>query len=285
MADMRAIRARISSVENIGQITKSIKTASAARLRMTQERFRQTSAFSSKCREILDELIGSGAGTDNALIRPHSGGSRCCLVVFVGSRGLCGAYNTAVLKYLGELISQRGGDCAVVAVGRWGAESFAAAGIEPVKRFADVGDVPAPGEARELAKYLTELFLSGVADTVELVYQHYVSAISQTPASKTLLPLDTGAVEKRRSEYIFEPDRDTLIEKLVRLDVDNEVYSVLLEAKKGEHSARLNTMTAAVDNTDELLDELILEMNHARQSEITTELNEIMGSGRKDTEE
>ena len=281
MADMRSIKARMKSVENIGQITKSLKTVSAAKLRGVQVRLAGTAVFSEKCRDILREIIASGAGADNPLIRPHAEDKTVCYVVLLGSRGLCGGYNTALVKHLAGLIAKEERNSIVVAVGHWGRESLAAAGIEPIRRIDEVGDIPKPEEAAALAQYLKELYLSYQADSVELVYQHYVSALSQTPASRPLLPLKTEDIVQKRSEYIFEPDRDTLIEKLVQLEIDNQVYSVLLEAKKGEHSARMNTMSAAAENTDELLDELLLEMNHVRQTAITTELAEIMGSNGK----
>ena len=285
MADMRSIKARMKSVENIGQITKSLKTVSAAKLRSVQSRLAGTAEFSEKCREILREIIDSGEGTKNVFVHPHEEDKTVCIVALFGSRGLCGGYNTALLRYLTSQVAAEGRKCLVVAVGHWGKESLAGAGIEPVRRFEEISDVPSAEEASALSEYLKELFTSGEADAVELVYQKYVSALSQTPTTKHLLPLQALAEEQKRSTYIFEPDRDTLIEKLVQLDIDNEIYSTLLEAKKGEHSARMNTMSAAADNTDELLEELLLEMNHIRQTAITTELAEMMGGNCKSEEQ
>ena len=128
----------------------------------------------------------------------------------------------------------------------------------------------------ELQDYLKQLYLSNEADEIVLVYQQFRSVLSQTPGRMTLLPVPPMKGEGSK-EYIFEPDKNTVLDSLVELYISNTVYSVMLEAKTGEHAARMTAMTAATDNTEELISSLTLELNHARQSAITTEISEIVG--------
>jgi len=145
------------------------------------------------------------------------------------------------------------------------------------KTFDAASDTPNSAEARELAGYLRELYLGGEADKVVLVYEHYKSALAQVPVNMQLLPVVAGEADETAGDYIFEPDAEELLDRLAQLYLDSTMLSVLLEAKTGEHTARMTAMTSATDNTDELLDELRLRLNHARQSAITTEISEIAG--------
>ena len=132
------------------------------------------------------------------------------------------------------------------------------------------------GEAEALSERLKELYLSGEADEIVLVYERYYSALRQEPERKRLLPIEPPQAEEEK-QWILEPDGKTLVDELVRLCLLSTVYAVLLEAKTGEHSARMTAMTAATDNTEQLLETLNLELNHARQSAITKEITEIVG--------
>lgn len=274
MANMRAIRTRIKSVESTRQITKSMKMVAASKLRRTQDSMAALRPFAETSRRMLAHVAASASGAECPLLVPHEG-ERICYVLFVGNRGLCGMYNSALVKYLEELA--KGKDCFLVVSGRWGREVIAASGIPVKKTFDAASDTPDSAEARELAGYLRELYLGGEADKVVLVYEHYKSALAQVPVNMQLLPVVAGEAEGSAGDYIFEPDAEELLDRLAQLYLDSTMLSVLLEAKTGEHTARMTAMTSATDNTDELLDELRLRLNHARQSAITTEISEIAG--------
>lgn len=276
MANMRAIRGRIKSIEQTRQITKSMKMVAAAKRRRTQLSVGNLRSFSDKSRFILSHLMGNVTGSDNPFLTPRAGIKRRCYVLFVGNRGLCGVYNSALLHYAEQEIAADGGESFAVVCGRWGKDSIKASGLDVRCSFDEISDTPSAQDSRELTEYLKELYLSGEADEIVLVYQQFRSVLSQTPGRLTLLPvpqLDEG--DSR--DYIFEPDEKTVLDALVELYISNTVYSVLLEAKTGEHSARMTAMTAATDNTEELISSLTLELNHARQSAITTEISEIVG--------
>lgn len=278
MANMRAIRTRIKSIESTRQITKSMKMVSAAKRRRTQVAVANLKSFSDKCRIILSHLTFGAESADNPFLAAKSEIKKRCYVVFVGNRGLCGVYNSALLHYAAEELKKNGGEGFVVAVGRWGKDSFAAAGLDVRRVFDEISDTPSSTDAHDLTEYLKALYLGGEADEIMLVYQQFKSVLSQTPGRMTLLPVPPTTQETARErEYIFEPDKKSVLDALTELYISNTVYSVLLEAKAGEHSARMTAMTAATDNTDELISSLTLELNHARQAAITTEISEIVG--------
>ena len=323
MTNLRAIRTRIKSVENTRQITKSMKMVAAAKLRRTQGAFATLRTFAEECGNLLREVsAGTGSASENPYLQVHEGGQKVCYVLLVGNRGLCGTYNQTLLRYCEKLVKERtvrredpssgdGTDAAeeirdagsesmpdrmpeisLLVCGRWGKDQIAASGI-PVRETMDIGDTPGREEALALTEKLKQLYRDGEADEVVLVYQQYRSVLSQTPGSRTLLPLqmqnagnesdlEDGSregIESRiapcESEFIFEPDRESTVNTLLELYLTNTVHAALLEARTGEHSARMTAMTAASDNTEELISKLTLELNHARQAAITTEITEI----------
>lgn len=276
MANMRAIRNRIKSIESTRQITKSMKMVAAAKRRRTQLSVGNLKSFSDKSRFILSHLMGSMTETENPFLKARPEVRKRCYVLFVGNRGLCGVYNSSLLRYAEEQAAADGGESFAVVCGRWGKDSFASSGLNVRRVFDDISDTPSAQESRELTDYLKQLYLSNEADEIVLVYQQFRSVLSQTPGRMTLLPVPPMKGEGSK-EYIFEPDKNTVLDSLVELYINNTVYSVMLEAKTGEHAARMTAMTAATDNTEELISSLTLELNHARQSAITTEISEIVG--------
>lgn len=277
MANMRAIRTRIKSIESTRQITSSMKMVAASKLRKTQIAGNALAEYAAKCGEILSGLLCGLEGTDDPFLNARAEIKKTCYVLFVGNRGLCGMYNNAVLRFLQEELAAHSGESFVVAVGRWGHEAMTGAGIYPVRRFDSISDAPDHSEAQELTEYLKQLYSSGEADRIVMVYQHFSSVLSQTPQAKQLLPIEAKPGKRPVTGCIFEPDAKSLLGRLTEMYIDNSVFSTLLEAKTGEHASRMTAMTAASDNTDELIGKLSLELNHARQAAITTEISEIAG--------
>ena len=272
---MRAIRNRIRSIESTRQITRSMRMVAASKLRKTQERWLKIRDFAALSREVLQRLCESMDAPREPLLQTREEGP-LVLVLFVGNRGLCGTYNSALVKAAEERIAAEEGEVKLVVCGRWGREQIAALGVELLQCFDEIDDTPTAEQAKTLANFLRELFLSGGARCVELMYEQYCSALSQKPRCLPLLPLQSAG-ERHESELIFEPDADTLLAELSSLVLQSSVYATLLEAKTGEHTARMTAMSAASDNTDELIAKLTLQLNHARQAAITTEIAEIVG--------
>lgn len=278
MANMRAIRTRIKSVKSTQQITKAMKMVAVSKLRRTQSSMQAMRPFAEKSQEVMNTLLGSSTGLENRFITPHKQVKKVCYVLFVGNRGLCGAYNSAILHYANELVKASGVEYGLVVCGRWGKDVIANSRLNVIKTFAEVSDTPSADEALEIADYLKSLFLSGGYDEVHLVYQRYISALRQEPSHVQFLPAAPTAEEKGTGKvFIFAPDANSVLENVMQLYLNNKVMSVLLDAKCGEHSARMTAMTAAADSTKSLISELDLKLNRARQAAITTEISEIVG--------
>ena len=277
MANLRAIRTRIKSVENTRQITKSMKMVAAAKLRKTQSAFASLRAYAEESGKLLKEASAGQTGIENPYLTPHAACRKICYVLIVGNRGLCGTYNQSLLRYCEKLIRDSEKEDHLIVCGRWGRDLIAASGLT-VRENYEISDTPTHEEALKLAARLRQLYREGTVDEIRLVYQHYRSVLSQTPAETLLLPLKQQNEDAAAGGgTIFEPDRDVLLDTLLDMYIGNTVHAVLLEARTGEHSARMTAMTAAADNTEELINDLTLELNHARQAAITTEISEIAG--------
>lgn len=282
MASTHAIKARIKGVESIRQITKSMKLVSASKLRRAQEARGSLATMAEKSRRALEDVCRSGAGLDNPFLTPRAEKKRVCFVLFVGNRGLCGVYNSAVLKYAEDQLRRRDGESLLVVCGSWGQDLIEGTGIAVHRRFGEFGDMPRAEDARELADYLKKLYLSGQADEVVLIYQKFYTVMRQKPESSVLFPITVEAGDKdgeppAATEYIYEPDKESVLNSLVELYIDSTVFSAMLDARTGEHAARMTSMSSAADSSDEMLEQLRLELNHARQAAITTEISEIVG--------
>ena len=276
MANLRAIRTRIKSVENTRQITKSMKMVAAAKLRKTQAAFTNLRSYAEESGKLLTRASEGIGAITNPYLTPHPECKRICYVMIVGNRGLCGTYNQSLLRYCEKLLKDSDKENSLIVCGRWGKDLITSAGLT-VQENIEISDNPTHQEALSLAERLKMLYREGEADEIVFVYQHYRSVLSQVPTMKRLLPLDREETTAISEKVIFEPDRESLLNVLLDMYIGNTVHAILLEARTGEHSARMTAMTAAADNTEELIGELTLELNHARQAAITTEISEIAG--------
>ncbi|MBQ9046083.1 MAG: ATP synthase F1 subunit gamma [Oscillospiraceae bacterium] len=277
MANMRAIRTRIKSVQNTQQITKTMKMVAAANLRRTQSGMGGMRAFAEKTQTLLDTLLSGGETYDAPLLTPHDEVRKICYVLFVGNRGLCGMYNHALLRFLQKKLQDETREVSVIVYGRWGRDLMKQMQLPVEEVYQEVSDTPTMNQALVLAEALKRRFLSGDADEVHLVYQHFRSMLAQEPTDMRLLPASAQTKSDVSHEYLFEPDRASILENLLQLYVNNTVYSTMLEAKVGEHASRMTAMSAATDSTAELIGTLQLHLNRARQAAITTEISEIVG--------
>ena len=277
MANMRAIRSRIKSVQNTQQITKTMKMVAAANLRRTQTGMSAMRTFAEQTQQLMDALLAGGAQYPNPLLERREDVKNVCYVLFIGNRGLCGMYNHANVRFLQQVCREETRPCSVVVYGRWGRDVIAQSGLNVIETFHEVSDTPTMNDALQLADHLKRMYLSGEADEIHLIYQHFKSVLSQNPTDLQLLPAAPEAQGEPPHDYIFEPDEATILENVLQLYVNNTVLSVLLEAKTGEHAARMTAMSTATDSTRELIAALQLHLNRARQAAITTEISEIVG--------
>lgn len=277
MANMRAIRSRIKSVQNTQQITKTMKMVAAANLRRTQSGISTMRTFAEKTQSLMGALLAGGAQYPNPLLERRESVRSVCYVLFIGNRGLCGMYNHAAVRFLQQVCKDETRPCTVVVYGRWGKDVISQSGLNVIETFQEVSDTPSAPDALKLAEYLKRMYFNSEADEIHLVYQQFKSVLSQTPTNLQLLPAAPEAEGEPPHEYLFEPDQTTILENVLELYVNNTVLSVMLEAKAGEHAARMTAMSAATDSTKELIATLQLHLNRARQAAITTEISEIIG--------
>lgn len=278
MANMRAIRTRIKSVKNTQQITKAMKMVAVSKLRRAQSAMQTMTPFAEKSQEILDTLLTGSAAQENRFIKPRKEVKKVCYVLFVGNRGLCGVYNSSLLHFMEELAGKESREIGLVICGRWGRDVIAKSGLPVMRSFTELSDTPSAAEALEVSEYLKNMYLSGEADEIHLVYQHYISALRQEPTAYRLLPASPEKSDNASSrDFIFAPNVEDVLESVMQLFINNKLFSVMLEAKCGEHSSRMTAMTAATDSTKSLIDSLSLALNRARQAAITTEISEIVG--------
>lgn len=275
MPNIYAIKARIKSVESTRQVTKSMKMVSTAKLRRTQYTMNRVQPFAEHCRRILECLCSGGLETEQALMKSHGEIRQVCYVLIVGNRGLCGSYNSDILRYMKELAKREEKEFFTVVCGHWGEDVISQEGLNVKRRFPDLSDTPDRGESGRISDYLKELYRSGQADKIVLVYQRH-KGMGQEAVNEQLLPVVPLKGVKAR-DYIFEPDRESLLERVADLYVENVVYEALLQARTGEHFARMTAMTTATDNTDEIIRKLTQEMNTQRQAQITTQISEVIG--------
>jgi F-type H+-transporting ATPase subunit gamma len=278
MPSLKTIRKRIASVRNTQKITRAMKMVSAAKLRRAQEAAIAARPYAQKLSELLESVSSAAAEESHPLLRVGESMERVHLVVVTSDRGLCGAYNSALLRQA-EAILQRQPRSAVslTMVGRKGVEYLRRRSVPIADRHVQIGS-PSVELAREIARKVAAAFADGSVDRVELLYSAFRSALSQVPTLETLLPVRVQASEGASPplQHLMEPDRSSLLDRLLPQFVEVRIYRALLEAAASEHGARMTAMDSATSNAAKMIFNLTLAMNRARQAAITKELMEIV---------
>lgn len=279
MERMRDIKRRIRSIKNTQQITRAMKTVSAAKLRKTQGKVLSARPYANKLVEVLGRLTAGAEGYEHPLFVPRSG-NRVGYVVLTGDRGFAGAFNVNVAKLVEAKIRENPEEEGyIIACGRKGRDYFRIRGYRILREYLDLGDDPHYIQARELARELTALYEQGEVDKLLLVYTKFHSAIRYEPLVQQLLPIVSAPQGEAPAEleYIYEPEKEALLHLLVPRYLEIQVYRALLESKASEHGARMTAMDNATENCSEMIDKLTLSFNRARQAAITKEISEIVG--------
>jgi F-type H+-transporting ATPase subunit gamma len=258
----------------------------ASRIVKAQQRVIAAVPYSEMITEVVKDLAASGAGSDSPFLKTRENIKTTCYVAITADRGLCGGYNSGVLRATeGEVKADvlAGKDYLVVPVGRKAEGYFRFRGYKIGTGFAGFSDTPGYSDAKSIGEYVVDLYVKGIVDRVELVYTRFVSAGTQEVVRRPLVPLDQQVVEggdgksASNSDYEFEPDPSVILETLLPRYVEARIYAALLNAAASEHAARQRAMKSATDNAEELIKTLSRIMNRARQDSITTEIMEIVG--------
>jgi len=274
---LRDLRRRIQSVKKTQQITRAMRMVSAAKLRRAQERILAARPYGDRMIRMLQDVLASNPELDHPLLQPRLTTNRLELVVVTSDRGLAGAFNANVLKLAQREILEQGTGFASISlylIGRKAIEFFRRRrphDIDVTKLFG----VASYDTAVEVAKHLTNRYLAGEIDAARIVYSEFASALSQSPRTVQLLP---PRIQKAEDAVPFdaEPDLVKLLALLVPKTFEVAIHRALLESEAGEHGARMTAMEAATRNGEEMVGNLTLRFNHARQAAITRELVEII---------
>ena len=276
MASLKAIRKRIVSVRNTQQITKAMKMVAAAKLRRAQEAVVQSRAFAEKLGEVVAGLASESSLREHPLVRERNPQGKVMLLVLTSDRGLCGGFNTNLLRQTEKFLKTPERTTVLGLVGRKGYDFYKRRSVEIVEHVSTAGTAPIE-LARDIVARAVARFMNEEVDAIYLLFSRFRSAISQIPMVERLLPIAAPAANDNPREYLFEPDRNTVIEDLLPRYVEVKVFQAVLESLASEHGARMTAMESASKNASEMIERLTLEMNRARQATITRELMEIVG--------
>ncbi len=280
MASLQDIRRRITSVEKTQKITRAMRMVAAAKLRRAQAAIQAARPYADRMRSTLEEVAASlgESGAEHPLLITREELRRVEIVLVTSDRGLCGAFNANVARHLQAIRAERGSvtELSYTLVGRKALE-FARRRQLPISdSYVGIGNV-AYAHAAQIAQPLMRRYAEGEVDEVVLVYNEFVSALTQIPRDVRLLPFAPEATaDEERTPYEIEPDAEKLLGVLVPKAVEIEVYRALLENQAGEHGARMTAMESATRNTEDMIGSLTLTYNRVRQAAITKELVEIV---------
>jgi F-type H+-transporting ATPase subunit gamma len=294
----RDVRNRIAAVKNIQKITRAMEMVAAARLRRAEQRIEALRPYADAIRRMTRQAAEAAGDVPRLpILLEHESVNTVGLLVVAGDRGLAGAFNSNAVRAgvaAGREHGGKGRNVVYYASGRRPASSLTFRGLEVAQSFTGFTDRPAYGDARRIAEQLMVAYVDGEVDQVEIFYNGYISPLTQVIRRETLLPLQRATVldegsdedsdedEKNRKEghtralVEYEPDPEEILKRLVPDYVEISIYRALLESTASEHGARMTAMRNASENASTLIDDYTLEMNRARQAEITQEIMEVV---------
>jgi len=280
----RALRRRIRSVQATKKITKAMELIATSRIVKAQQRVAAARPYSERITEVLRNLAAAGAGGDSPLLAERDDVRTVAYVVIAADRGLCGAYNSSVIRAAERsMLRQRaeGRQTRLVTVGKKAATYFRFRGWDIDAHFQGFADQPAYEDARSIAEHVVTQFGSGEYDLVELAYTQFLSVASQRVVIRRFVPLDRSMIEQAaegpHADYEFEPDPQEILDRLLPRYVEARLYAALLDGAASFLAAQQRAMKSATDNAEDLIVRYSRAMNRARQDAITTEIMEIVG--------
>ena len=298
MATQRDVRNRIASIKNIQKITRAMEMVAAARLRRAEQRIESLRPYAEAIRRMTRHASEAAGNVPRLpILAEHEQTKTVGLLVVAGDRGLAGAFNSNAVRAgiaAGREHAAEGRSAVYYAAGRRPTSSLTFRGMEVADSFTGFSDRPAYADARRIAERLMAAYTDGDLDQVEIFYNGYISPLSQVMRRETLLPLqrasvfdedseaesgsrdDDGEADTPHGSVEYEPDPEVILQRLVPDYVEISIYRALLESTASEHGARMTEMRNASDNASNLIDDYTLQMNRARQAEITQEIMEVV---------
>ncbi|WP_027932036.1 F0F1 ATP synthase subunit gamma [Amycolatopsis thermoflava] len=304
MAQLRELRAKIRATKSIGKITKAMELIATSRIGRAQARVEASRPYAEEITKVLSALAGGAASLDDPFLVERPDPKRAAVLVVTSDKGLCGGYNTNVLRATEELLSllrSEGKEPQVYVIGGKGLNYYRFRNREVVDSWTGFSDQPHYENAAAAGETLTKAFLAGAdddangpgedgvlgVDEVHIVYTEFKSMLTQTPVAKRMAPLEVEYVEDGAEgaaqpgeilpAYEFEPSADRLLSALLPKYINTRIFSALLESAASELAARRTAMKSASDNASELVETYTRLANQARQAQITQEISEIVG--------
>lgn len=262
----------------MAQITKAMELVAASRMRRAQQRVLAARPYSETIRALISELAGvAGAGDAQALhpLLVQREIDTVGIVLLTSDRGLAGALNTNAIRRGSQLILEQSHEVELITVGRKGQDFMARRGHKLLGTFTGLGDRPDYMDIVPIARVVMDSYMRGVMDRCYIVYPKFVSTLSQRPEVVQILPIASSERVEKQLDYIYEPDPQTILEALLPRYVEVQIYQAVLETVASEQSARMVAMRNANENAEELIQDLTLGYNKARQANITSEVTEI----------
>lgn len=289
MANLKEIRARITSVSSTQQITKAMKMVSASKLRRAQTAIQQLRPYSSKLNTMMSNLLSNLDGDASSSYGVERSVNNVCIVVITSNRGLCGAFNSNVIKATVTSINEKysaqaaAGKITILPIGKRGADFFRKRypNLPINSDYIDMFSNLASDNVARASQELMDAFQSKTFDVVEIAYGRFRNAAMQFPEVERFLPVAkieaSADAPKKKADYIFEPDQASLLEHLIPSILHTQFLKCCLDTHASEHGARMTAMDKATENAQEMLKNLKITYNKARQESITKELSEIVG--------
>jgi len=286
MANLKAIRVRITSVKSTRQITSAMKMVSAAKLRRAQDKIVSLRPYANKLHEILVGLTQSLADSEiENIYGRQSSPEKVLIVVITSNRGLCGAFNTNVIKEARRVISEkypdqfRKGNLSVLTIGKKGYDYFRKQNVKMLPEQNSLLNSLTFNNVTVVAEQVMKSFTLKEYDSVELIYNQFKNAAVQNLTTEQFLPVEivaSGKVKDPPADYIYEPDKESIVKELIPKSLKLQFYKAVLDSFVAEHGARMTAMHKATDNATTMIRDLTLQYNKARQATITNQILEVV---------
>lgn len=279
-ANMKEIKERISSVKNTSQITNAMNIISSTKFKRFQELTLKSREYSDTMDLAFDNLVASLKNKRHVLFDGKKNIKNIGLIVMTSDRGLCGSFNTIMLKKLEELnkkFQNNNIEISVIAIGKKAKDYCKSRKIKIDREFSTLIPELMFEKGKEISEEVVDLYLTDYYDEVYIIYSKFISAIKYDIRIEKILPLEKKRDLPTNQEFIFEPSEDEVLREFIPKAINIKIYQALLENTASEHSARMTAMQQASDNANEMINKLTLQYNRERQGEITQELTEIVG--------
>ncbi|ELK49053.1 F0F1 ATP synthase subunit gamma [Halobacillus sp. ACCC02827] len=281
MASLRDIKGRITSTKKTKQITKAMEMVSASKLNRAEQNAKKFVPYSEKIQDVVASIANGGGDASHPMLEARDVKKTGYLVI-TSDRGLAGAFNSSILRKVYNQIRDHhtsAEEYTLITMGRIGRDFFRKRNMPVDMDITGISDQPEFADIKDIASDTIQLYTDERIDQLYIYYNHYVSAITQEVTEKKILPLTdlSQSGKASRSSYEYEPNQEEILEVLLPQYAESLIYGALLDSKASEHAARMTAMKSATDNADDLIGDLTLSYNRARQAAITQEITEIVG--------